>query len=124
MMRRKLRIPQIAAVMGRCIAGGAYHPALSDVIIMVECVSFMGLGGPNLVKGATGQAIDSEVLGGAHLHTAVSGVAHFMAKDDADCLRRIRQPFRQLPAPRTRARTGPRPGRYLWRAAGRPSPAI
>src|SRR5580692_3300955 len=99
-MRRKLRIPQIAAVMGPCIAGGAYLPALSDVIIMVERVSFMGLGGPNLVKGATGQSIDSEPLGGAHLHTAVSGVAHYMAKDDAECLERIRQRFRQLPAPR------------------------
>ena len=70
LMRRKLRIPQIAAVMGPCIAGGAYLPALSDVIIMVEGTSFMGLGGPNLVKGATGQAIDQESLGGAHLHTA------------------------------------------------------
>jgi acetyl-CoA carboxylase carboxyltransferase component len=99
LMRRKLRIPQIAAVMGPCIAGGAYLPALSDVIIMVEGTSFMGLGGPNLVKGATGQVIDSEPLGGAHLHTAVSGVAHYMAKDDADCLERIRQRFRQLPEP-------------------------
>ena len=60
-MRRKLRVPQIAAVMGPCIAGGAYLPALSDVIIMVEKTSFMGLGGPNLVKGATGQAIDQEI---------------------------------------------------------------
>src|SRR5271169_1865092 len=99
LMRRKLRIPQIAAVMGPCIAGGAYLPALSDVIIMVEGVSFMGLGGPNLVKGATGQEIDSEPLGGAHLHTAISGVAHYMAKDDADCLERIRQRVRQLPVP-------------------------
>ena len=98
-MRRRMRIPQIAAVMGPCIAGGAYLPALSDVIIMVEGVSFMGLGGPNLVKGATGQEIDSEPLGGAHLHTAISGVAHYMAKDDADCLERIRQRFRQLPTP-------------------------
>ena len=63
LMRRKLRIPQIAAVMGPCIAGGAYLPALSDVIIMVEGVSFMGLGGPNLVKGATGQVIDSGTAG-------------------------------------------------------------
>ena len=53
-MRRYLRIPQIAAVMGQCIAGGAYLPALSDVILMVKGTSFMGLGGPNLVKGATG----------------------------------------------------------------------
>jgi acetyl-CoA carboxylase carboxyltransferase component len=98
LMRRKLRIPQIAAVMGPCIAGGAYLPALSDCIIMVEGTSFMGLGGPNLVKGATGQVIESEPLGGARLHTAVSGVAHYLAKDDADCLERIRQRFRQLPA--------------------------
>jgi 3-methylcrotonyl-CoA carboxylase beta subunit len=100
LMRRRLRIPQIAAVMGPCIAGGAYLPALSDEIIMVEGVSFMGLGGPNLVKGATGQSIDQESLGGARLHTAVSGVAHYMATDDADCLARIRQRFRQLPEPR------------------------
>ena len=97
LMRRKLRIPQTAAVMGPCIAGGAYLPALSDVIFMVDGVSFMGLGGPNLVKGATGQAIGQEPLGGARLHTAVtSGVAHYMAKDDADCLARIRQRFRQF----------------------------
>ena len=99
LMRRKLRIPQIAAVMGPCIAGGAYLPALSDVIIMVEGSSFMGLGGPNLVKGATGQVIEAEPLGGAHLHTAISGVAHYMAKNDADCLARIRERFRQLPEP-------------------------
>ena len=59
-MRRYLRIPQLAAVMGPCIAGGAYLPALSDVILMVKGTSFMGLGGPNLVKGATGQMIDGE----------------------------------------------------------------
>ncbi len=90
LMRRKLRIPQIAAVMGMCIAGGAYLPALSDVIIMVEGTSFMGLGGPNLVKGAVGQVVDAESLGGAALHTRVSGVAHYAAKDDHECLRLIR----------------------------------
>ena len=98
LMRRKLRIPQIAAVMGPCIAGGAYLPALSDVIFMVEGVSFMGLGGPNLVKGATGQVIEQEPLGGARLHTAVSGVAHYRAANDAECLSLIRERFRQLPA--------------------------
>jgi 3-methylcrotonyl-CoA carboxylase beta subunit len=98
-MRRRLHIPQIAAVMGPCIAGGAYLPALSDVIFMVEGTSFMGLGGPNLVKGATGQVIESEPLGGAHLHTAISGVAHYVAENDADCLARIRERFRQLPEP-------------------------
>ena len=70
LMRRRLRVPQFAAVMGPCIAGGAYLPALSDILIMVEKTSFMGLGGPNLVKGATGQVIDAESLGGAKLHTA------------------------------------------------------
>src|SRR3984957_20460436 len=99
LMRRKLRIPQIAAVMGPCIAGGAYLPALSDIIIMVEGTSFMGLGGPNLVKGATGQSIDQESLGGAHLHNSTSGVAHYVAKNDADCLDMIRLRFRQLSMP-------------------------
>ena len=62
-MRRYLHVPQISAVMGSCIAGGAYLPALSDVIFMVEGTSFMGLGGPNLVKGATGQTIDARDAG-------------------------------------------------------------
>lgn len=100
-MRRKLRVPQIAAVMGPCIAGGAYLPALSDVIIMVQGTSFMGLGGPNLVKGAIGQATDTESLGGESMHTRTSGVAHYSAKDDPDCLAIIRRLFRDLPdAPR------------------------
>src|SRR6266404_4441096 len=99
LMRRRLRIPQIAAVMGPCIAGGAYLPALSDVIIMVEGTSFMGLGGPNLVKGATGQVIESEPLGGARLHTATSGVAHYRVKNDEECLARIRERIRETPAP-------------------------
>jgi acetyl-CoA carboxylase carboxyltransferase component len=96
LMRRRLHVPQIAAVMGPCIAGGAYLPALSDVIIMVEKTSFMGLGGPNLVKGAIGQEIEAEALGGAEMHTRRSGVAHYMAKDDADCLVLVRQKFRTL----------------------------
>lgn len=98
LMRRKLRVPQISAVMGPCIAGGAYLPALSDVIIMVQGTSFMGLGGPNLVKGAIGQATDSESLGGESMHTRTSGVAHYSAKDDAACLAIIRRLFRDLPA--------------------------
>ena len=99
LMRKRLRIPQIAAVMGPCIAGGAYLPALSDVIIMVDKTSFMGLGGPNLVKGAVGQVTDSESLGGARMHTSVSGVAHHCAADDAACLALIRAQFQQMPEP-------------------------
>ncbi|MGQ0764905.1 MAG: acyl-CoA carboxylase subunit beta [Gemmatimonadota bacterium] len=97
-MRRLLRIPQFAAVMGPCIAGGAYLPALSDVILMVKGTSFMGLGGPNLVKGATGQSIDGETLGGALTHTEVSGVAHYAADSDRDCLEKIRDLIDRLPS--------------------------
>ncbi|MFL5539549.1 MAG: acyl-CoA carboxylase subunit beta [Longimicrobiaceae bacterium] len=98
-MRRYLKVPQIAAVMGPCIAGGAYLPALSDVILMVEGTSFMGLGGPNLVKGATGETADAETLGGAWTHNAVSGVAHFRVPDDRACVAKIRDLVRELPLP-------------------------
>ena len=96
-MRRYLKIPQISAVMGPCIAGGAYLPALSDVIVMVEGTSFMGLGGANLVKGATGQTIDNETLGGARAHNELSGVAHYRVKNDEECITRIREFVSELP---------------------------
>src|SRR5258708_9221929 len=96
-MRRYLKVPQISAVMGPCIAGGAYLPALSDIIIMVEGTSFMGLGGANLVKGATGQSIDNEALGGARTHNEISGVAHYRVKDDEECLVKIREFVSELP---------------------------
>ena len=99
-MRRYLRIPQLAAVMGQCIAGGAYLPALSDLIVMVKGSSFMGLGGPNLVKGATGQTIDSETLGGAVTHTQISGVAHYAVDDDEACLHKLRELVAQIPESR------------------------
>ena len=98
LMRRYLKVPQIAAVMGMCVAGGAYLPALSDVILMVEGTSFMGLGGANLVKGATGQTIDNETLGGAMTHNAISGVAHYRTKNEEDCLSKIRGLVSELPA--------------------------
>jgi 3-methylcrotonyl-CoA carboxylase beta subunit len=113
-MRRYLRVPQISAVMGQCVAGGAYLPALSDVIFMVEGTSFMGLGGPNLVKGATGQTVDAEDLGGAMTHTTVSGVAHYRAKNDDACLTKMREYVSRLPVrtpdghPRARAPREPR----------------
>ncbi|MBV6520879.1 MAG: Methylmalonyl-CoA carboxyltransferase 12S subunit [Gemmatimonadaceae bacterium] len=109
-MRRYLRLPQIAAVMGPCIAGGAYLPALSDVILMVKGTSFMGLGGPNLVKGATGQSIDAETLGGATTHTEVSGVAHYSADTDEACLAHIRQLLDRLPRRGVASATGTGPG--------------
>ena len=97
-MRRYLHVPQIAAVMGQCIAGGAYLPALSDEILMVKGTSFMGLGGPNLVKGATGQVVDSETLGGASTHTEISGVAHYALDNDEACIAKIRDLVERLPA--------------------------
>ncbi len=102
LMRRKLRVPQIAAVMGPCIAGGAYLPALSDAIVMVDGTSFMGLGGPNLVRGATGEVVDAERLGGARLHTQSSGVAHYRAANDEECLQLIRRQFLAFPPPPSR----------------------
>ncbi|HET6232272.1 MAG TPA: acyl-CoA carboxylase subunit beta [Longimicrobiaceae bacterium] len=96
-MRRYLKVPQIAAVMGPCIAGGAYLPALSDSILMVEGTSFMGLGGPNLVKGATGETADGETLGGAYTHNAISGVAHYRVQDDRACIAKIRELVKMLP---------------------------
>jgi len=96
-MRRYLRVPQIAAVMGMCVAGGAYLPALSDSILMVEGTSFMGLGGANLVKGATGQTIDNETLGGAMTHNSISGVAHYRTANEQECLEKIRELVSELP---------------------------
>ncbi|HEV2802163.1 MAG TPA: acyl-CoA carboxylase subunit beta [Pyrinomonadaceae bacterium] len=97
-MRRYLRVPQISAVMGPCVAGGAYLPALSDLIVMVEGTSFMGLGGANLVKGATGQTIDNETLGGARTHNEISGVAHYRVKSDEECVAKIREFVSEIPA--------------------------
>src|SRR5262249_28524382 len=116
LMRRRLRVPQIAAVMGMCIAGGAYLPALSDVIIMVQGTSFMGLGGPNLVKGAVGQVTDAQALGGAARHTEKSGVAHYSTSNDEDCLRLIRQKMRELPAgqPPTKGTAPRKPAEGLY----------
>jgi acetyl-CoA carboxylase carboxyltransferase component len=96
-MRRYLKVPQISAVMGMCVAGGAYLPALSDVILMVEGTSFMGLGGANLVKGATGQTIDNESLGGAMTHNSISGVAHYRTASEQECIEKIRALVLELP---------------------------
>lgn len=106
-MRRYLKVPQISAVMGPCIAGGAYLPALSDIIIMVEGTSFMGLGGANLVKGATGQTIDNESLGGARTHNELSGVAHYRVPNDETCIEKIREFVSELPKPPIASATEP-----------------
>jgi 3-methylcrotonyl-CoA carboxylase beta subunit len=81
-----LNIPQIAVVMGSCTAGGAYVPAMSDETIIVREQGTIFLGGPPLVKAATGEVVDAETLGGADVHTAISGVADHFAENDAHAL--------------------------------------
>src|SRR5690242_18750816 len=79
-------IPQIAAVMGSCTAGGAYVPAMSDETVIVQGTGTIFLGGPPLVKAATGEDVTAEELGGAVVHTQQSGVADYLALDDAHAL--------------------------------------
>ena len=84
-------IPQIAVVMGNCTAGGAYVPAMSDVTIMVKEQATIFLAGPPLVKAATGEVVSAEELGGGDVHTRLSGVADYLAEDDAHALALARQ---------------------------------
>ncbi|HYB96249.1 MAG TPA: carboxyl transferase domain-containing protein [Vicinamibacterales bacterium] len=83
-------IPQIAVVMGSCTAGGAYVPAMSDETIIVKGTGTIFLGGPPLVKAATGEEVTAEELGGADVHTRLSGVADYLADDDAHALQQAR----------------------------------
>jgi acetyl-CoA carboxylase carboxyltransferase component len=83
-------IPQIAVVMGSCTAGGAYVPAMSDETIIVKGTGTIFLGGPPLVKAATGEEVSAEDLGGADVHTRLSGVADYLAEDDAHALQQAR----------------------------------
>jgi acetyl-CoA carboxylase carboxyltransferase component len=85
-----LGIPQIAVVMGSCTAGGAYVPAMSDETIIVKGTGTIFLGGPPLVKAATGEDVTAEDLGGADVHTRISGVADYLAEDDDHALRQTR----------------------------------
>src|SRR5687767_1993196 len=80
------RIPQIAVVMGSCTAGGAYVPAMSDQTVIVKGTGTIFLGGPPLVKAATGEEVTAEELGGADVHTRLSGVADYFAEDDEHAL--------------------------------------
>ena len=89
-------IPQIAAVMGSCTAGGAYVPAMSDETIIVQGTGTIFIGGPPLVKAATGQDVTAEELGGADVHTRRSGVADHYAASDEHALALVRQIVRNL----------------------------
>src|SRR5213596_1796660 len=92
-------IYQVAAVLGSCTAGGAYVPAMSDEAIIVRNQGTIFLGGPPLVKAATGEEVTAEELGGADVHCRISGVADHYAQNDADALRIVRDVFRSIPAP-------------------------
>ncbi len=110
-----LGIPQIAAVLGSCTAGGAYVPAMSDEAIIVRGNGTIFLGGPPLVKAATGEVVSAEDLGGADVHTRLSGVADHFAEDEPHALELVRQVVGQLnrrPAPYPVARQTPEPPLY------------
>ncbi|MFH8979587.1 carboxyl transferase domain-containing protein [Streptomyces varsoviensis] len=91
-------IPQIAAVLGSCTAGGAYVPAMSDEAVIVRGQGTIFLGGPPLVKAATGEVVTAEELGGGEVHSKVSGVTDHLAEDDAHALRTVRTIVSTLPA--------------------------
>merc|ERR1719440_1243790 len=84
-------LPQISAVLGSCTAGGAYVPAMSDENIIVKGNGTIFLGGPPLVKAATGEDVSAEDLGGADVHTRLSGVADHFAEDEPSALRTVRE---------------------------------
>lgn len=93
-------ITQIAAVMGSCVAGGAYLPIMSDEALIVEKTGSIFLAGSYLVKAAIGEDIDNETLGGATTHSEISGVTDYKCKDDADCLKKIRAIVDKLGKPK------------------------
>jgi acetyl-CoA carboxylase carboxyltransferase component len=109
-----LGIPQVAVVMGSCTAGGAYVPAMSDEAIIVKNEGTIFLGGPPLVKAATGEEVTAEELGGGDVHTRISGVADHLAEDDSHALEIARDIVAHLgTAPRaTTELAEPEPPRY------------
>lgn len=92
-------IPQIAAVMGSCVAGGAYLPIMSDESLIVEGTGSIFLAGSYLVRAAIGEDIDNETLGGADTHASISGVTDYKCKDDHEALKKIRELIRHMQAP-------------------------
>ena len=90
-------IPQISAIMGPCAGGAVYSPALTDFVFMVDQTSYMFVTGPDVIKTVTHEDVTKEDLGGAAAHNSKSGVAHFQAHDDAECLRMIRELMGYLP---------------------------
>lgn len=90
-------VPQIAAIMGTCAGGAAYSPAIMDFTFMVNNTGQMYLTGPKVIKQVMGEEIDLQALGGAQVQSSVSGVSHFVAIDDYDCIEQIRNMLSYLP---------------------------
>jgi propionyl-CoA carboxylase beta chain len=90
-------VPQISAIMGPCAGGAVYSPAMTDFILMVKNTSFMHITGPDVIKTVTREEVTSEELGGAMVHNSKSGVAHFAAEDEEDCIYQIRKLLSFLP---------------------------
>ncbi|MBS1777010.1 MAG: acyl-CoA carboxylase subunit beta [Bacteroidetes bacterium] len=90
-------IPQISAIMGPCAGGAVYSPAITDFILMVENTSYMFVTGPNVVKTVTHESVTSEELGGANTHASKSGVTHFSATNEVECIERIKQLLSYMP---------------------------
>ena len=93
-------IPQISVILGPCAGGAVYSPALTDFIFMTEGISHMFVTGPSVVKAATGEAVDFETLGGSEAHACKSGVCHFVAASEPDCIRQVRELLSFLPSNR------------------------
>ncbi len=90
-------VPQISAIMGPCAGGAVYSPAITDFVVMVQGTSYMFVTGPDVIKTVTHEDVSKEKLGGSMTHNSVSGVGHFLAHDDAECLRMIRELVSYLP---------------------------
>jgi propionyl-CoA carboxylase beta chain len=105
-------VPQISAIMGPCAGGAVYSPAITDFILMVDQTSYMFITGPDVIKTVTHEEVTKDQLGGAHTHNETSGVAHFMCRDDAECLSMVREllsfvPSNNLEDPPRKACTDP-----------------
>lgn len=104
-------IPQISIIMGPCAGGAVYSPAITDFVFMVEKTSQMFITGPQVVSSVTGEQVTAEELGGAQAQAAKSGVAHFTAADDADCLAKVKRLLSFLPSNNMEAAPAVKPKR-------------
>ena len=105
-------VPQISAIMGPCAGGAVYSPAITDFVLMVDKTAYMFITGPDVIKAVTHEEVTKNELGGAVTHNSTSGVAHFLAHDDAECLSMVREllsfmPSNNLEEPPRRACTDP-----------------